>query len=142
MMELLANILTVTYLSNDIHYRSRGANFYGMHLLADRVKDFGSAADDIKEAYYMGFLKTDPPLDTEIAYAAGEEYALLCKCDDCMACRLVSALTRTICLVEDAKREEGLPAGVHAILDAVSQHALVSRALVERTIESNPNTEE
>jgi len=142
MKELLANILTVTYLSNDIHYRSRGANFYGMHLLADRVKDFGSAADDIKEAYYMGFLMIDPPLDTEIASVAGDEYNTICEYGDCVARRLVSALTRTICLVENAKREEGLPAGVHAILDSVSQHALVSRALVDHTIESNPNTEE
>lgn len=134
MKELLANMLTVTYFARDLHYRWKGPEFYAVHLLADRIADFGTASDDIKECFYLGFNRTEPPLETDIASASVEEYREIAQKASCPLCRASEALARTICLVESAKRTEGLPAGVHAILDGISQHAVTMRGLVLRTM--------
>lgn len=141
MKEVLVSIETVKCLAADMHYRSYGEWFYALHLLADKV-DFGTAVDDLKEAYYLGANETLPPAEGEICRLAGEA------CGDTSAKsnrELVEALREacTNCLyaVEEAKREAGLMGGIHSILDSISQTLLVVRGLCWRTLTDGGRSE-
>lgn len=136
MINVLVAIEIVKCLAKDVHYRSNDEWFYALHLLADKV-DFGSAEDDLKEAYYLGMHEELPPTEMEILKATTE------KCQDIRALsnkelvsKLYEACSDGVLLVEDAKREAGLLAGVHAILDGVSQTMLVIKGLCWRTLNS------
>lgn len=136
MESVLSNMLVCQWLAHDVHYAWRGHSFYGMHILADKVGDMGSLADEINETYYMGFRGENPPLDSLIAFASVEQYNKVCKENGgCCLKALASQFSYLAASVEVAKREEGLAAGIHSILDSVSQKALVGRALVSRSIE-------
>ena len=136
MESVLSNILVAQWLAHDVHYTWQGHSFYGMHILADKVGDMGSLADEIKEAYYMGFRGENPPKDSSIAASAIEQYnKVLSDNGGCCLKAIASQFSYLAASVEVAKREEGLAAGIHSILDAVSQKALVGRALVSHSIE-------
>ena len=74
MQDVIVNLIVVEWLCNDLHYKWRGHSFYGMHLLADRVRDFGSAEDDINETFYLGFEGNNPPSDSLNAALAIKHY--------------------------------------------------------------------
>lgn len=115
--------------AKDLHYRAKGPSFFALHLLADKV-DFGSSIDDLKEAHYLGF--TSLPKEMEIAKLVVAK-PLANDSDELIS--LYEALLDVTYTVEDAKREPGLQAGVHAILDSISQTALIVANLINRTIQ-------
>lgn len=134
MIEVLIAIELVEWLAKDVHYRSNDQWFYALHLLADKV-DFGSAEDDLKEAYFLGQKESLPPTEKDI-----HENAIR-RCPDVRSLDnegLVRALYEVcangLYAIEEAKREVGMMAGVHAILDGVSQHLLVIKGLCWRTL--------
>ena len=90
----------------------------------------------MKEAYYLGFKNALPPTEKDLHLLASE------KCPDVRGMdnrKLIESLRESSsdCLyaVEEAKREPGLAAGVHAILDGVSQKMLVINGLCWRSLE-------
>lgn len=134
MLEVLITIELIEWLAKDVHYRSNDQWFYALHLLADKV-DFGSTEDDLKEAYFLGMQEALPPTEVEIHKAAVE------RCPDVRAISnedlvrtLYDACAAGILAVEEAKREPGLIAGVHAILDGASQTMLTIKGLCWRTL--------
>lgn len=129
MKQLLALMCVVDWLANDMHYKVRGPNFYELHLLADRVREVGND-DEIKEAYWLGFRNTPPPADTEIARLAISAYEKISVNGVNYLQALKTAFEVTLEVVEVCKREAGLPAGIHAILDSISQKALTYKFLV------------
>ena len=74
MKNLLALLCVAEWFANDLHYKSTGIGFYEKHLLADRIRDFGSSEDDIKEKYFLGYKDELPPLDVDIAKTATFAY--------------------------------------------------------------------
>ena len=118
-----------------MHYRSCDEWFYALHLLADKV-DFGNSVDDLKEAYYLGAKETLPPTEEQIVKAAIEKSSLDTSTMDNR--QLIEALAAScangIYFLEEAKREPALMAGVHAILDGISQKMLVVKGLCWRTL--------
>lgn len=130
MEKMLAMLCVIDWFANDMHYQSRGRGFYEKHLLADRVRDFGSAADDIKEGYFLGYKKENPPKDIEICEMAQYIYEKTCSEKQDMLDRLEMIFGILSVQVEDCKKEPGLPAGVHAILDEISKRALTYKFLV------------
>ena len=128
MTQLLATMLLVDWLADDLHYNSRGAGFYEKHLLADRVRDLGDD-DAIKEAYWLGFKGANPPDDAAIAKLAILAYGKLRQPGNELEA-LSKAFDFAIGTVELCKREQELPAGIHAILDGVSEKALTYKFLV------------
>lgn len=137
MLDVLVSIRIIELIAKDVHYRSDQEWFYALHLLADKV-DFGSAEDDIKEAYYLGQKEVLPPSEKEIVMAVAQKYPDISSCDNENLVRnLCEACANGIYAIEDAKREAGLVAGVHAILDGISQHLLVIKGLCWRTLNTN-----
>ena len=142
--EVLVSIDMIEWIAKDTHYRTNGQWFYALHLLADKV-DFGTSADDLKEAYYLGMRETLPPTEKEI------HAKVVARCPDVSAldnAKLITLLYEMcatgLYAVEEAKREVGLVAGIHAILDSISLHLLVVKGLCWRTLnqEANDNGEE
>lgn len=136
MIKVLAQMEVVKCAAKHLHYEANGESFFGLHLLADRV-DFGSSADGLKEAYYLGFKEEMPPLEAAIETIAIEGWSNYCSAisNKELVRGLYESLSQLALDVEDAKREAGLPAGVHAILDSISQTALVIKGLCWRTLE-------
>lgn len=131
--ELLARMMLVEWAAKDLHYGSRGDPFYALHLLADKVS-LSDLTDDLKEAAFLGNNSTPPSMD-EISKKAIE---LKRPVDNASNVSLVSALhdscSDVIYLIEEVKRLATISAGVHAILDSISQHLLVVKGLCWRTM--------
>lgn len=55
MEEILILLIAIQRTAKDIHYHAKGANFWGDHLLADRIYDgLEDLMDEIQENYFMG----------------------------------------------------------------------------------------
>ena len=135
MLDVIISVAIVEWIAKDMHYRSCDEWFYALHLLADKV-DFGSSIDDLKEAYYLGAKESLPPTEEQIVKAAIEKVNLDTTTMDNR--QLIEALAAScadgIYAIEEAKREPALIAGVHAILDSISQKMLVVKGLCWRTL--------
>ena len=127
---LLALLCAIDWLANDLHYRSEGTGFYEKHLLADRIRDFGDAEDQLKEAYYLGFKSMPPPYDKEIAHSATVIYNAMKGASSSAESQLCGAFGLMQQTVDACKKEASLPAGIHAILDGISEKALTYQFLV------------
>lgn len=128
---LLALLCAIDWLANDLHYRSEGTGFYEKHLLADRIRDFGDAEDQLKEAYYLGFKSMPPPYDKEIAHSATVIYNAMKGASSSAESQLCGAFGLMQQAVDACKKEASLPAGIHAILDGISEKALTYQFLVK-----------
>lgn len=135
MLDVIISVAIVEWIAKDMHYRSCDEWFYALHLLADKV-DFGNSVDDLKEAYYLGAKEALPPTEEQIVKAAIEKVNLDAASMDNR--QLIEALATAcadgIYAIEEAKREPALVAGVHAILDGISQKMLVVKGLCCRTL--------
>ena len=127
---LLALLCAIDWLANDLHYRSEGTGFYEKHLLADRIRDFGDAEDQLKEAYYLGFKSMPPPYDKEIAHSATVIYNAMKGASSSAESQRCGAFGLMQQAVDACKKEVSLPAGIHAILDGISEKALTYQFLV------------
>lgn len=119
MIDVIVMIEVVTWLARDLHYKFQGPMFYALHLLADRVKDFGSAEDDLKEGYWLGCLDTTPPADREISNLTVAAYDKMIEGKDCPITRLLAGLVSLGSVVDEMKNDASLNGGVHAILDDI-----------------------
>lgn len=122
MEELIAMIMVIDWIADDIHYNSRGPEFYGLHIMADKCRDFGSAVDDLKEKYWLGFLDTTPPSGKEFAQKAIAMYAKYE--NDGYLDAMHNASMDVVHMVKSLSDGSELPNGVLAILDEISSHAL------------------
>lgn len=137
-LEVLASMLRVNWAAHDLHYRAHGEAFYALHLLADKV-DFGTAEDDLKEAYYLGQAESLPPTDEDIVEQAVLHVRHVGETNAELVANLMNACKYCMYSIEDAKRIPGLMAGVHAILDGVSQNLLTVSGLCARTLKNEEN---
>ena len=134
MLDVLVAICIVEMVAKNMHYRSYDELFYALHLLADKV-DFGNTADDLKEAYYLGAKETLPPTEEEIRRLAVERIGeTKGKTNRELIEALKDACETGLYAIEEAKREPGLFAGVHAIVDGVSEKMLVVKGLCFRSL--------
>lgn len=131
MFNILAYLMAIDWLADELHYNYIGSDFYSMHLLADRVRDFGAASDDVKEVYFRGFVGDVPPNGPRIASAASELFTAYSV--DGLLGGLYGAFDGLIHAVEEVKKDSSLPSGIHAVLDDISVKALRYRFLVEST---------
>lgn len=138
MNELLSMLVATQVLSHDLHYQSKGKSFYALHILADLCKDgLDGTMDQIREAYYMGELKTLPPCDCEIFEKAiemvrnnrqqigGEDKNLA------LILRLRAMCGTVIGKIEELKKEQ-LLSGTVSILDGISAKMQTNYALLDR----------
>jgi hypothetical protein len=133
--DLIAHLKRIGMAAKDLHYRAKGKPFYGEHLLADLVMDVESNFDDLIEVYFLGQTGITPPrmADTcmqaatlPVNYQTNEFYFESGLFDICF---------QTARLVERIKKEcPDLAAGVHAILDKISQESYTAIGLLDRTM--------
>ena len=133
--DLIAHLKRIGMAAKDLHYRAKGKPFYGEHLLADLVMDVESNFDDLIEVYFLGQTGFTPPRMAEICakaamlpvnYQTNEFYFESGLFDICF---------KTARLVERIKHDcPDLVAGVHAILDKISQEAYTAIGLLDRTM--------
>ena len=127
---IISLLIAEDWLADDLHYNSFGAGFYEKHLLADRIRDFGSAIDDLKECHFLGADKTTPPNGATFAASASEiYYRIVAEQSDSLK-RLEACLGEIVSGIEEVKAAGGLKSGVVAILDSVSTSALKYKFLV------------
>ena len=133
MLEVLISMKMIEWAALNVHYRSNDEWFYALHILADNV-DFGSAEDDIKEAYYLGFKNQLPPTEIQINAEAVSRMKGFEGTNLDLIKTLMEYCETGLYAIEGAKREAGLMGGIHSILDGVSQKMLTIKGLCFRTI--------
>lgn len=144
MEEIIVGIMCVQALADDLHYRSYGSSFYSNHLLADRVKDgLDKTIDAIKEVYYLGEIKSEPPGTdylmedaskkvAEVRNTASEEIA---DSNQTLVLSLLLGIELLTKNVEMFKKEnENLMSGTVALLDGLSQSMLLSFGLLNKVL--------
>lgn len=145
MKNIMATIVYTNMIAEDLHYRAKGESFYGLHLLADRIRGgLKDANDGLKENFYMGELQIIPPSPVEIHEAANalyeNELRLVPLSDGdadnkTLLVRMRDALHYLAALIEEFKSDNAtLQSGTTAIIDNVAQHAINSLALVNRSL--------
>lgn len=122
MEDIVAMLTVIDWIADDIHYNSRGESFYSLHLMADKIRDFGDAADELKERYWLGFLETTPPSGKYFAQKAISLYGRYEGLGYLDAAK--KAATDLVDMVKSNSPDD-LPNGVTAILDEISSHALL-----------------
>ena len=66
MKEILALLIAIQRTAKDVHYHAKGRDFWGDHLLADRIyDDIDGFIDDIFENWYLG-KEEEAPLQKNI----------------------------------------------------------------------------
>lgn len=147
MYELLARLYAVQILADDLHYRSEGLAFYALHLLADRVKDgIADDIDSLRETFFMGEMKVNPPQTSESMKEAAEIAKAISNdtngadTNHTLVFRLRDAVNSVIHIIETIKRGAGngegaivIYSGTAAVLDGISQKMMVAYALLDRT---------
>lgn len=133
--ELTAHLKRIGMAAKDLHYRAKGKAFYGEHLLADLVLKVEENADDLIEVYFLGQTGITPPRMADVCmqaatlpvdYPTNEFYFEKGLFDICF---------KTARLVERIKKDcPNLVAGVHAVLDKISQEAYTAIGLLDQTI--------
>ncbi len=128
--DIIIMLIVEDWFADDLHYNSFGASFYEKHLLADRIRDFGSAMDDLKECHYLGSMDTTPPSSAFLAAKAVVIYDEINDSSPSILEKLKAVLSKLVDGIEIAKKENTLKSGVVAILDGISQKALTYKFLV------------
>ena len=123
MEDIVAMLTVIDWIADDIHYNSRGESFYGLHLMADKIRDFGDAADELKERYWLGSLNTTPPSGKFFAQKAISLYEKYENLEYLDAAK--EAAIDLVSMVKETSKTMDLPNGVSAILDEISSHALL-----------------
>lgn len=122
MEDIVAMFTVIDWIADDIHYNSRGASFYGLHLMADKIRDFGDAADELKERYWLGFLETTPPSGK---YFAQKAISLYGRYEGLGYLDAAKEAAADLVSMVKSNSPDDLPNGVTAILDEISSHALL-----------------
>ena len=122
---LLADLKRIGMSAKNLHYRAKGNEFYGIHLLSDLVYSINSLTDELVEVYFMGELGQDAPSMESVCRTA-TDIPVDCpstKDDDKYYAGCLSNIVRkTINDVEDIKKTyTEIKAGTHAVLDNISQ---------------------
>lgn len=132
---LAADLKRIGMSSKNLHYRYKGKEFYGMHLLADLVYDVEKFVDDLIEVYFMGECGCDAPRMEDICRKA-TEIEVIGPSDELyfVGC-LHNIVFKALRDVEQIKKDfPTIKAGTHAILDNISQKCLVAIGLLDRTL--------
>ena len=131
LFELLKTLYLIRFYSKDIHYNAKGSDFWGDHLLADKVFDgLDGFIDAINETLYLGYELTAPyskdvlravyddlpPISTDISLMWNNLYRLLGYCLD---------------VIEKIRAEYETPA-LSSLLDGISQDIQAKRGLIWR----------
>lgn len=141
MLEVLVAIRLIEWFAKDLHYDSNGESFYALHLLADKV-DFGTAVDDLKEAYWLGAKNELPPSEIvicESALALAKDYIKPSNSNTNLVDTLRQMCSSGILTVERAKNNPDILGGVQSILDGISQTMLVINGLCWRIMNTELN---
>ena len=144
MDEILVSVMSVQALADDLHYRSSGKNFYALHLLADRVKEnLNDTIDGIKEVYFLGEIKSEPPSTDYLMLKTSKNAATVrnaategIDADHDLALVLAVKLATDLVIknIEMFKKEnQNLLSGTVALLDGLSQSMILANALLDRT---------
>lgn len=136
MTELLADLKRIGMSAKDLHYRSKGKPFYGIHLLADLIWEVAHEADDLVEVFFMGQLQKDPPLMEDVCRLAVDLKVWYVRNHNYFISGLNSICLKTMHDIEKIKKAyPEIYAGTHAVLDAISQKCLVAIGLLTKTQE-------
>lgn len=143
MKELIVLVRVVELLAKNLHYCSGGESFYGLHLLADKV-EFEEDIDSLKEAYYLGSIEQLPPCEVEIAGLVAEKIKGFVSeelSNEALVSSLMESSGQAIYTIEQIKSDTTMFAGIHAVLDGISQKLLVIKGLCWRTLNGGSSSE-
>lgn len=135
MQVVLADLNRICMVAKNMHYRCRGKEFYGLHLLADLVSEIADLGDDLIEVYFMGEMAGDPPLMEDMCRLALDTNVICPRNDMYYVGGLRTICLKTIDDVEKAKKDIEVKSGTQAILDNISQKCLVAVGLLQKTLE-------
>lgn len=137
MENIIINLEVIKALSKDLHYILKGNNFYGNHLLMDRIQeDMQGFIDDIKENYFM-FRGWDVPLNKDIFSKVSEVLSNIQKDSNIPTINeLTIQIKNSIYFIESYIRDnkEELTAGDMDLLGRISSNLQKSSGLIQHII--------
>lgn len=133
--DLLSHLKRIGMAAKDLHYRAKGKPFYGEHLLADLIYSVEGETDDLIEVYFLGQTGLTPPRMADVCMNAATLPVNYQTNEFYFESGLFDVCFQTARLVERIKKDcPDLVAGVHAILDGVSQKCYTAIGLLDQTM--------
>jgi DNA-binding ferritin-like protein len=136
MMELIILLSIIEGLATDLHYNASGPSFYGMHLMADRVREpIHGFIDSIIEVAFLGNGLAAPSAKAISERTAtrlpalGTDAPTLIKAID-------SALATTIAHI--TKTNDKLPIGEQNLVGGIAESLQQSRGFIHRSLLPTP----
>ena len=133
LFELLKDIYVIRFYSKDIHYNCKSENFWGDHLLADKVFDgLDEFIDQINETIYMGYGHL-PPSSKEVLQGTINKIPDIV--DDITKCWgfLYKRIESCLDLIADIRDRFDDPA-LGSLLDGLAEDLRAKKGLVWRRI--------
>ena len=133
LFDLLKYIYAIRFYSKDIHYNAKGYNFWGDHLLADKVFDgLDGLIDQFNETIYMGYGNL-PPSGKDVLNGTGAIIPEVSS--DITQCwkSLYDLIGNCLDIIADIREEFDDPA-MSSLLDTIAQDIRAKKGLVWRRI--------
>ena len=133
LLDLLRILWCIKFFAKDIHYTSKGENFYSDHIFADEVANgLDDLIDSVNENLYLGY-QQEPPTSREILEVVMDELPHVS--DDSkqnwkMMFDLIEHGLQVIDAIEDAYDMPEL----NSLLDNIADNLQKSRGLIWRRI--------
>ena len=128
MKDILVRLYMIFGIAKDLHYSSSGSNFYGLHLMYDRIADgLIDAADRIQESY---FLARNLP-----AIPASEIFLQAASHPDSTGSVLRETITSTIYTIDEMSKSPELSEGDKSMIGDISAELAQKLAFLNRYLE-------
>ncbi len=141
MKDTILNLIAIKAVCKDMHYGATGQQFYGLHLLADRIAEpISGFIDSIKEVCFLGN-ELDAPSSAEIHADLPGSIPTFTNPQTTLE-TLKELLKLAEYRIEEITALPSITQGELNLLGEVAQHLKLSRGLVHRTLtESTEKTE-
>lgn len=135
MEKIIIYLEAIKGLSKDLHYETKGASFYGNHLLMDRIHEhLDEYQDEIKENFFMYNEKSVPTHKTTIQNTIEMLPADDMDVKDKMATLLEIIRTAVYQIEQTIKDDKNLDAGDNDLLGRISSTLKNDAALLQRVL--------
>jgi DNA-binding ferritin-like protein len=133
MITIIEYLTAIREYAKEIHYRTHGKEFYGIHLLMDRVADgIYDTIDQIKEVYYLGS-SNEPPLTSEILKNAADRIPGVTSSTEQNLKNLLELIEITVAHAQTLNQQLQTRA-TNALLDSISENLQLKQGLIWKSL--------
>lgn len=133
LLDLLRILWCIKFFAKDIHYSSKGENFYSDHLFADEVADgLDDLIDSVNENLYLGY-QQEPPTSREVLEVVMDELPHVSDDSKQNWKMMFDLIDHGLQVIESIEADYDMPE-LNSLMDTIADNLQKSRGLIWRRI--------